>query len=156
MSIELPQIPVPVSEFVQYVEKQPHSQAGVAQAVEPFKAFENKLREIYAQQPDHPAVSANHLVPIFENSPFTTRARDLSNESTAEKDSYLLSLPENQRRKHGSPAMVSSLKDFRTNFNIFSESSLAELKWNNVIVAGSAVNTSLLPLDAPYNESKVS
>lgn len=154
MPIELPQIPVPISQFIHHVERQPHSQAGVAQAVEPFKAFESKLREIYAQQPDHPVVRANHLVPIFENSPITTRARDLSNESSAEKDSYLLSLPEGLRRKHGSLATVQSLKDFRTNFNIFSESSLAELKWDNVVVAGSAVNTSLLPVDAPYNESR--
>lgn len=156
MSIQLPKLPVPISEFVQYAGRQPHTQTGVNQAVEPFKAFENKLREIYAQQPDHPAVTENHLVPLFENAPFTTRARDLSKESTAEKDSYLLSLPADLRRKHGSPAIVQSLKDFRTNFNIFSESSLTELKWDNVVVAGSAVNTSLLPLDAPYSESKVS
>ncbi|KEF54464.1 uncharacterized protein A1O9_09631 [Exophiala aquamarina CBS 119918] len=154
MSIQLPKLPVPVSEFVRYAEKQPHSQAGVTQAVEPFKAFEGKLREIYAQQPEHPAVTENHLIPLFENAPFTTRARNLSKESTPEKESYLLSLPDHLRRKDGSPAIVQSLKDFRTNFNIFSESSLTELKWDNVVVAGSAVNTSLLPLDAPYSESK--
>lgn len=156
MSPTLPTLPVPISDFVRYVEKQPDSQAAVAQAVEPFKSYENKLREIYAQHPDHPAVSANHLVSLFDHSPCTTRARDINKESAAEKDSYLLSLPDDLRRKHGSPATVQSLKDFRTNFTVFSESSLTELKWDNVVVAGSAVNTSLLPLDAPYSESKVS
>lgn len=156
MPIILPELPVPISDFVEYVDHQLHSRAGVEQAVEPFKAYENKLREIYAQQPDHPAASANHLVSIFESPPCTTRARDLSKESADEKDSYLLSLPDDLRRQHGSPATVQSLKDFRTNFTIFSESSLTELKWDNVVVAGSAVNTSLLPLKPPYSESKVS
>ncbi|KAK5056680.1 hypothetical protein LTR84_012212 [Exophiala bonariae] len=154
MPIILPELPVPISDFVHYADQQPHTQVGVGQAVEPFKAYENKLREIYAQHLDHPAVSANHLVSIFETSPCTTRARDLNKESADQKDAYLLSLPDDLRRKHGSPATVQSLKDFRTNFTIFSESSLTELKWDNVVVAGSAVNTSLLPLNAPYSKSK--
>ncbi|KIX03942.1 uncharacterized protein Z518_07495 [Rhinocladiella mackenziei CBS 650.93] len=152
--MELPSIPVPITEFVEYANKHPQSHAGVAEAVKPFKAFETKLREIYAQHPNHPAVNANHLVSVFKNTPVTIRARDIANESTADKDKYLLPLSDDLRRKNGSLATVSSLKEFKTNFNLFSESSLVDLDWTNVVVAGSAVVTSLLPVEAPHNESK--
>ncbi|OAL28853.1 hypothetical protein AYO20_09333 [Fonsecaea nubica] len=154
MALELPPLPVPIPDFVSYVDKRPRSQIGVAEAIRPFKAYESKLREIYAQQPDHPAAIANHLVPVFKDAPVTIRARDLAKESDAEKDQFLLSLQPEARRKDGSPATTQTLKDFRTNFNLFSESSLVDLDWSNVVCAGSAVVTSLLPVDAPHNESK--
>ncbi|EXJ54315.1 hypothetical protein A1O7_09653 [Cladophialophora yegresii CBS 114405] len=153
-AMELPPLPVPICDFVSYVEKRPKAPAGVAEAVKPFKAFENKLREVYAQHPDHPAAAGNHLLPVFDNDILAVRARDLANESPAEKDKYLLPLPEDTRRKTDAPATVQSLKEFKTNFNLFSESSLVDLDWNNVVCAGSAVVTSLLPVDAPHNESK--
>ncbi|EXJ92942.1 hypothetical protein A1O3_01498 [Capronia epimyces CBS 606.96] len=153
-TMELPPLPVPITDFVGYANKQPSTQAGVTEAVRPFRDFESKLREIYAQYPGHAAATSNHLVPVFNSAPVTVRARDLPNEPPAEKDRYLLSLPDSLRRSHGSPALVDSLTKFRRNFNIFSESSLADLDWSNVCVAGSAVVTSLLPVDEPYNESK--
>ena len=154
-AMELPSLPVPVAEFISFVNKHPKNQAGVAKAVDPFKVFEGKLREVYAQHPDHPAANQNHLVPIFHGDSATIRARDLDNESPAEKDKFLLPLRDDARRKDGSPAAVQSLKEFKTNFNLFSESSLVDLDWNNVVCAGSAAVTSLLPVDAPHNESKV-
>jgi hypothetical protein len=154
-AMELPPLPVPITDFVGYVNKHPKVPAGVAEAVEPFKAFEHKLREVYAQHPDHPAAAGKHLVPIFDNDILTVRARDLASESLAEKDKYLLPLSNDTRRKNGTLATVQSLKEFKTNFNLFSESSLVDLDWSNVVCAGSAVVTSLLPVDAPHNESKV-
>ncbi|KAL2435389.1 hypothetical protein ABEF95_015901 [Exophiala dermatitidis] len=153
-AVELPPLPVPIHDFVDYTNKYPATQAGVAEAVRPFKAFESKLREVYAQHPDHPAAAADHLVPVFGGAPITTKARDLASEPATEKEKYLLSFPDKLRRKHGSPAVVDSLEEFKKNFNLFSESSLVDLDWNNVCVAGSAVVTSLLPVDAPHNESK--
>ncbi|KIW13836.1 hypothetical protein PV08_06616 [Exophiala spinifera] len=152
--MELPKPPVPVPEFVDYVNRYPKSQAGVAEAVKPFKAFESKLREVYAQHPDNPAATANYLVPVFDSAPLTIRARDTGQEPSTEQEKYLLPLTDELRRKHESPATVQSLKEFKTNFNVFSESSLVDLDWSNVVVAGSAVVTSLLPVDAPHNESK--
>ncbi|KAJ9603170.1 hypothetical protein H2200_012465 [Cladophialophora chaetospira] len=154
MAPDLPPLPVPIADFVNHVNGQPKTQSGVAEAVEPFKEFESKLREVYAQHPDHPAATENHLVSVFDTEPLTIRARDLTKDSAADKESYLLALPDDTRRKDGTPATVSSLKDFKTNFNLFSESSLVDLDWSNVICAGSAVITSLLPVDAPHNESK--
>lgn len=155
MAIELPELPVPIADFVQYVDKHPKSQRGVAEAVKAYLAFESKLRQIYAQHPHHSAASVNHLVPVFNDREILTRARDLSKETQAEKDAFLLPLADDMRRENNSPATVGSLKEFRTNFNLFSESSLMDLDWSNVVAAGSAVNTSLLPVNAPHNESKV-
>src|ERR1700712_4549414 len=103
MAMDLPPLPVPIADFVGYVNKHPKTQNGVAEAVEPFRAFENKLREVYAQHSDHPAATENHLVPVFDNEPVTIRARDLTEESQTEKDKYLLPLPANARRNDGSP-----------------------------------------------------
>ena len=154
MAVELPSLPAPIANFVNHVNKHPETQAGVVEAVESFKTFESKLREVYAQHPDHSAASEKHLVSIFDTEPLTIRARDFTKETTAEKEKYLLALPDEARRKNGSPATVRS-KNFKTNFNLFSESSLVDLDWSNVVCAGSAVITSLLPIDAPHNESKV-
>lgn len=74
------------------------------------------------------------------------RARELDRESDKEKDRYLLALPASYRRPNGASAMVGSMKEFRSNFNLFSELSLADLDWNNVVAAGSSVATSLLPI----------
>ncbi|EKG11707.1 hypothetical protein MPH_11200 [Macrophomina phaseolina MS6] len=59
-----------------------------------------------------------------------------------------------KRKPDGTPAVIQSLKDFRTNFNIFSESSLADMDWSNVVAAGSSVVTSLLPVPGKYAGSK--
>lgn len=152
--MELPSLPASPFDFVEYVNKHPKTQAGVAEAVEPFKVFESKLREVYAQQPTHPAATANHLVPVFNDKPVTLRARNVAKETPADKEQYLLSLPDDARRSDGSLATVKSIKEFKTNFNLFSESSLVDLDWSNVVCAGSAVVTSLLPVGAPHNESK--
>lgn len=156
MAVKLPRLPVPVSDFVEYIHKNLRSQNAVAEAVKPFIDFENKLREVYAQDPDHPAAADNHLVSVFNGPQIMTRARDVRSEAQSDQNRYLLPLPDDLRRKDNVPATVDSLKTFRTNFNLFSESSLADLDWSNVVVAGSAVNTSLLPINAPHNESKVS
>ncbi|KAI1626004.1 hypothetical protein EDD37DRAFT_679231 [Exophiala viscosa] len=152
--MELPPLPVPTSQFVDCVNKFPQTQAAVADAVQPFKAFESKLREVYAQHPNHPAVTINHLVSVFDAAQLTVRARDLARETVAEKEMFLLPLRDAFRKTNGSPATVNTAKQFRTNFNIFSESSLVDLDWNNVVVAGSAVATCLLPVVAPHDESK--
>lgn len=50
--------------------------------------------------------------------------------------------------------IVPTKRDFETNFDIFTESSLRHLDWNNVVAAGSSVVTSLLSVDQPHNESR--
>ena len=153
--MELPSLGSPIDQYLTKVQdcKSPNA---IQTATKPYKEFEFKLREVYAQQPDHPATRQNHLVDIFgpNNPSANIRARDVEHETQEAKDQYLLALPEEERRKDGSPAVVASLADFRTNFNLFSESALADMDWSNVVAAGSSVVTALLPVDKPHKTSK--
>lgn len=153
--MELPQLPFPLDQYLRQAQKC-KSRDDIHALTEPFVKYESKLREIYAQQTDHQAVAKEHTVSIFapDNPSVTTRARDLEDQSDAVKDSYLLTLTDDQRRAHGSPAIVNDLKAFKANFNLFSESSLSELDWNNVVACGSSVVTALLPVPEPHHESK--
>ncbi|PQE10383.1 ankyrin repeat protein [Rutstroemia sp. NJR-2017a WRK4] len=154
--LELPPIPAPVKEFLPYLSQNPDK--SISSLVEPFKAYESELRKYYAQQPDHEVLKdgAVNLVPLFSGheGEVKMRARDLASETQEQKEKYIMPLKDDDRRPNGSPAFVGSLKDFQTNFNLFSESSLADLDWNNVVAAGSAVTTSLLPLPEKWSGSK--
>jgi hypothetical protein len=67
---------------------------------------------------------------------------------------YIISLEEGQRRPNASPAIETSLAAFQENFNIFSSSSLRALCWDNVVVAGGAVTTTLLPVPETWKARK--
>ncbi|KAF7901931.1 uncharacterized protein EAF01_007229 [Botrytis porri] len=154
--IELPNLPAPIKDFIPYISQNPTK--NISTIIEPYKAYESELRKIYAQQPDHEVIKdgAVNLVPIFsghENG-LKIRARDLKSESTEELEKYIMPLKHEERRPNGSPAVVGSIKDFQTNFNLFSESSLADLDWSNVVAAGSAVTTSLLTIPENWAGSK--
>src|SRR5271154_1268039 len=136
--MELPPIPATIANFIPYLEANPHN--SIHDLLTPYKAYEGRLRELYAQHPDNPFVANPHVntTPLFaghENA-VTIRARNLARESDEEADKYLLALPEEYRKANGSPAVVSSMEEFKTNFNLFSESSLVGLDWSNVVAAG--------------------
>lgn len=152
--IRLPSLPVKYVDFISHVSKNPDKP--MHEVIEPFKDYDAKMREIYAQQPHHPAVSDHHAVPVFQGleGHVTIRARDLSIEREKERQCYIMPLDESSRKPTGSPAIVQSLKEFRTNFNIFSESALVDLDWSNVVVAGSAALTPLLTVPAEHAGSK--
>ncbi|KAG4440717.1 hypothetical protein IFR05_003811 [Cadophora sp. M221] len=155
--IEIPTLPTgSVKDFIPYLAS--NTDTPIATILEPFKKFEGELRKVYAQQPEHEVVKDGNvnLVPIFagHEKELKIRARSLKTESDDEKSKYLMPLNDVHRRPSGSSAVVSSFKDFQTNFNLFSESSLADLDWNNVVAAGSAVTTALLPVPEKWAGSK--
>lgn len=148
--MSLPTLPVPHIQFIPYLAK--HDDIKVA--LEPYKKYENKLREVFAQEPAS-AITADPLVnvlPLFDGHEemLKIRARDM-NASVHEKDKYLLALPDAERKPGGSSAIVSSMKEFKKNFNLFSESSLVDLDWSNIVAAGSSVATSLLPVKVSHD-----
>lgn len=57
-----------------------------------------------------------------------------------------MSLSAEERRDHGTEAVVGSLKEFQGNFSIFSEAALGDLDWSNIVAAGSAVTSCLVPV----------
>ncbi|TVY29345.1 Uncharacterized protein LHYA1_G001351 [Lachnellula hyalina] len=157
--IQIPQLPSgSVKEFIPYMSKNPDK--SMEEILEPYKAFEGELRKVYAQQPTHDAVKdgAVNLVPVFDGheQELKIRARSLVTESEGESSKYIMELKDEDRKPSGSPAVVSSFKDFQRNFNLFSESSLTEVDWRNVVAAGSAVTTSLLPVPEKWAGSKKS
>jgi hypothetical protein len=147
--MSLPTLPVPHSQFIPYLEKQDV----MKQALEPYKIYENKLREVFAQEPANVITADPHVnvLPLFDGHEemLKIRARDM-NVSMHEKDKYLLTLPDGERKPSGTPAIVSSMKEFKNNFNLFSEGSLVDLDWSNIVAAGSSVVTSLLPVKVSY------
>lgn len=122
----------------------------------PYKEYDAKLREIFAQQPSHPAVEKPNVIPLFRGHEENVkiRARDPATEPEDERQRYLMPLKRAERKPDGAPAIVQSIKEFQTNFQLFSESALVDMDWSNVVVAGSAVVTSLLPVPAEHNTSK--
>jgi hypothetical protein len=152
--LTLPKLPAPVSSFISYI----NDKTDIVEALKPFKLFESKLREIYAQDPSSVLAADPHanVLPLFagHEQSVKIRARNLQKESDNDKEKYLLGLPEEERRQNGSLAIVPSMKDFKSNFSLFTELSLADLDWSNVIAAGSSVVVSLLPVPAPHSASK--
>ncbi|KAL8731242.1 MAG: hypothetical protein Q9181_004356 [Wetmoreana brouardii] len=153
-SFILPKVPVSHREFLPYINGKTGSQ--VAKAVAPFNSYEAKLREGFAQHRDHPSLQNPHVnaVPVFNPGEDVPRIckRDVDDDTHQEK--YIIPLSSKNRKPAGAPATVESMQDFIKNFSLFSESSLADLDWSNVVAAGSAVVTPLLPVPAKYNTSK--
>ena len=155
--IEVPKLPASVKDFIPYLSK--HPSTPIAMLLEPYKAYESELRKVYAQQPTHEVVQDGkvNLVPLFPDGRQTelkVRARSLETETDENKSRYIMALKDDDRKANGSPAIVSSIKDFQQNFNLFSESSLTDLDWNNVVAAGSSVTTALLPVPEKWAGSK--
>ncbi|KAI1269144.1 ankyrin repeat protein [Xylariaceae sp. FL1019] len=153
---ELPRLPAAHDELVNYIANR--SSTPLETLIEPYRRFEAQLREVYAQDRKNPILDDPYLnvLPLFtKDTPnIKTRARDVASETQEEKDKYIMSLPDDKRRANGSPATVESLKEFRHNFNVFSESSLAEMDWNNVVAAGSSVVNCILPVPSEFTKSK--
>lgn len=155
-AMTLPQLPAPPAELVSYLKK--HPDMPISELIEPYRKYEAQLRQMYAQAPESAVLKDPYvnLLPLFtEDTPdIKVRARNLDAETGEERSKYIMALPAHVRRSNDSPATVQSLKEFQRNFNVFSESSLLEMDWSNVVVSGSAVVNCLLPVPKEYDVSK--
>jgi hypothetical protein len=153
---QLLKLPAPHDELVNYIADRPNT--SMIELMEPYRKFEAHLREVYAQERSNVVLDDPYLnvLPLFsKDTPnIRTRARSLSNETQEQKDRYIMSLPEDKRRQNRSPAVVENLKEFRYNFGVFSESSLSDMDWDNVVAAGSSVVNCLLPVPPEFKKSK--
>ena len=126
-----PTLPVPLAGLVNYINQ--HPETPMVELLEPYRKYEAHLRQAFAQDPDNELLKDPHVnvLPLFtEDTPNPKiRARNLAAESKEESSKYIMPLPPKIRRPDGSPAVVPTFKEFQRNFNIFSESSLAELDW---------------------------
>ncbi|KAI5840776.1 hypothetical protein DFP73DRAFT_557829 [Morchella snyderi] len=154
----LPVLPVPVQDFLKYVEENPG--VPIRELLGPYLEYETALRAYFAQKPEHEFVQGNiNLISLFKNDNARLakiRARNLEQEIKEESEKYIMALGDEDRKASGEHFLVESFKEFRDNFNIFSEGSLLNMDWSNVVVAGSAVLTPLLKVPEKYAESKKS
>ncbi|KAJ5713430.1 uncharacterized protein N7483_010611 [Penicillium malachiteum] len=153
----LPSVPTKHADFLSYV--QSHPETSIRDLIKPYNEYDSVARKIFAQEPSHPMVQDNYanIVPLYSPTGSTDvriRARDLASETPADKEKYILQLDEKLRRTNNSPAVVPKLAEFQENFALFTENSLSELDWSNVVAAGSAVVTSALPVPEEYRGSK--
>ncbi|RJE25339.1 ankyrin repeat protein [Aspergillus sclerotialis] len=153
----LPSVPVQHQDLLKYIES--NNEADMSGLLKPYNEYDAVLRRAFAQEPAHPALKDNHLnlVPVYDNTGSTdarVRARDLDLEPPELKEKYLLPLDPENRKPNGSPAVVQKLSEFQTNFSLFTEGSLSDINWSNVVVAGSAVVTCLMPVPQKYRDSK--
>ncbi|MCJ1384124.1 hypothetical protein MMC17_007240 [Xylographa soralifera] len=153
-SFSLPEIPSPCHDFIPFLAQ--HPDTPVSDLIRPFQDYDNKVREGFAQHRDHDLLqdACVNAVPIFAGHADSVkiRARSLSND--AENEKYIFPLNAKERKPTGASAIVNTLRDFKQNFNLFSESSLVDLDWSNVVAAGSSVVTSLLPVPEKHSTSK--
>ena len=124
VEVNFPSLPADHNHFLEYVAA--NRTTPISKLVEPYKQYDSEMRKVFAQLPDHPAIAKPSVVPIFtgHEAAVNIKARNLEAESEQEKESYIMPLADEDRRADGSPAIVQSMKDFRTNFNVFSESAL--------------------------------
>ncbi|KAK4170229.1 Ankycorbin [Cladorrhinum sp. PSN259] len=155
-TIAPPTLPVPLVDIPSYLSQ--HPETPLTQLFEPYRKYEAHVREAFAQEPNNELLKDPYVnvLPLFPDgvADFKVRARDLAREPEEEKSKYIMPLPKDVRRPNGSPAVVQNIKDFQRNFNVFSESSLVELDWSNVVAAGSSVTNCLLPVPQEYNATK--
>ncbi|KAI1318143.1 ankyrin repeat protein [Xylariaceae sp. FL0255] len=153
---QLPKLPALHQDLVNYIAANPNTP--MTELLDPYKEYEAQLRGVYAQDRSNPILDDPYLnvLPLFtQDTPkIQTRARNLANETAEEKEKYVMALPDEKRRPNGSPAIVASLKEFRHNFNIFSESALSEINWDDIVAAGFSVVNCLLPVPGEYMKSK--
>jgi hypothetical protein len=156
--MELPNIPVPLKEFIPHLAEQSRQGILIENTLGPYKAYESRLREIFAQEPANKALSDPHVntVPVFTGYEHHLKAksRQLDKENSEESEKYILPLDSSFYNDDGSPATVRSLDEFKNNFKLFSESSLVDMDWSNVVAAGSSVTTCLLPVPEEHASSK--
>ncbi|PKY00534.1 ankyrin [Aspergillus campestris IBT 28561] len=157
MADNLPKLPTSHSRLPSWIQAYPDTP--ISDLIQPFNEYEAEIRKLFAQEPSNPILQTNDLnvVPLYGHDGSTDvriRARNPSAETQETRDKYMIPLKADQRKPHGSPAVVPQLEEFRHNLSIFSEAALSEMDWSNVVVAGSAVVTSLLPVPEKYRGSK--
>ena len=148
------QPPVPCEEFIPYISR--HSRDSVAQLLGPYNAYEARLRELFAQDRDHDALKNPKVnaIPIFDKYENLVRIKARKTDDEEPNRKFIMPLKPEDRKLDGLLAVVPSLTDFKKNFTLFSESSLLDLDWSNVVAAGSSVVTPLLPVPSQYSTSK--
>ncbi|RYP42706.1 hypothetical protein DL767_000075 [Monosporascus sp. MG133] len=139
MAGDPPTTPTPPSQFLSYLSN--NRRTPTRELVQPYLSYETWLRRAFARG-DAGIAGLAGLVPIYDGhqSKFRIRAID---RLTANKEKYLMLLPDDKLEADRAPAIAASLEEYKKNFEAFTHGTLACLDWSNIVVAGSSA---LLPL----------
>jgi len=143
--------------FLSRIANLPKGPVSLDAVLQPSLDDEAELRKLFATDKGNPRLKDIHvgLVDVFvaPRDIRTTRARVTGG---IDRDAqYVMPLPDPQRRKEGSPAMVDNLEAFKKNWSVFTENSLSHLSdWSNVVAAGGSVQACLMPLPKAATASK--
>jgi len=76
-AINMPPLPVPQQQFIEHVAA--HPSTPIPELLLPFQQYENELRKVFAQQPEHAVAKECSVVPVFggHEQHVKIRARDL-------------------------------------------------------------------------------
>lgn len=148
------------TDFLSLLRTRP-SRAAVDEILRAATNEEEVLRRMFAQDRDNPLLRNKYLglfdafsVPA-EVCRVRARSRDAMNityitpqehrELNFSTD-HLFSLKPDLVKEDGEPCMVRTIKDFRSNFEIFTHGALKHIRdWDNLVVAGGAVLACLFP-----------
>ncbi|CAG7847199.1 SubName: Full=Uncharacterized protein {ECO:0000313/EMBL:CCA66774.1} [Serendipita indica DSM 11827] len=124
-------------------------------------ASETELRKIFATDRANKLVKDPYigLVDVFDAPDAIKRihARDVpdGDDSPLRFAKHVFPLKTKDRVASGEYAIASTLDEFRTSWNVFTEGALSQLTdWSNVVASGGSVLASLLPLPAYARGSK--
>jgi hypothetical protein len=121
--------------------------------IQPYLDYEELARKVFAAGTESSAVLNCFPVFTISNGPILIRARQLRHEPLEIQEKFIFPLEEGTRRAEKSLAVVHSLEEFSTNWNIFTERCLEGLNWDNVVAAGSSVAVPLLPVPQEHAAS---
>lgn len=98
----LPPVPAKHADFIPYVAG--HPDKSIHELLEPYKQYDAKLREVFAQEPQHQALEDGYLnvVPVFRGreGDVRVRARDLEKEDAEEAKRYVAAWVPFQKKCH--------------------------------------------------------
>ncbi|KAI3316571.1 hypothetical protein HD806DRAFT_552223 [Xylariaceae sp. AK1471] len=114
----------PTSQFLSHLSK--HSQTPTHKLVQPYLSYETWLRGAFSRR-DAGIASLASLVPIYDGSQSSFKIQAIDRQ-TADRDKYLMPLPDDKLEADGAPAIAASLEEYRLNFNTFTHGTLADLE----------------------------
>ncbi len=137
----------------------PASDLQLDEILGPSILFERQLRELYANDPKGDAVQNPYtgLLSVFDINNYSetmkARPRTFFDEENR-KEQIIFPIPVEKRNSLGDPVTVEHYSDFVHQWEIFSEGSLAEIDWSNIVVAGGSVLACVSPVPQEFRTSK--
>ncbi|KAK6343069.1 hypothetical protein TWF718_008445 [Orbilia javanica] len=146
-------LPTNIASFPKYLAE--NRDKPIRELLRPYLNHENRVRELFAQDPENPVLANNYLglLPVYagHEEHIEIRARDFESESEEERAKYLLPLNKGARKLNGEKAVV-GLDNFKKNFRIYCASALDNIDWRNVVAAGPSVMTALLTIPEEHQK----